>query len=316
MRGVLPAADRVQHPHGPARGALCCSGAFVVLLVLCMVAARVLTTKLVAPIEKLAQNIGECTEMQTYEELTPFMTMIRKQHEDIMKNARMRQEFTANVSHELKTPMTSMKVLADSLVGQEGVPEELYQEFMRDITAEIDRENRIITDLLTLVKMDKKSADLQISHMDINQLLEDILKRLRPIADRRNIDLILDCFRPVDADVDEVKFTLAISNLVENGIKYNVDDGWVRVSLDADHKYFYITVADSGMGIPEDSIERIFERFYRVDKSHSKEIGGTGLGLAITKSSIAMHHGTIKVLSKEGEGTTFSVRIPLSYIPS
>ncbi len=184
---------------------------------------------------------------------------------------------------------------------------------MSDITAEIDRENKIITDLLTLVKMDKKSADLKISHMDINQLLEDILKRLRPIADKRNIDLILDCFRPVDADVDEVKFTLAVSNLVENGIKYNVDDGWVRVTLDADHKYFYITVADSGMGIPEDSIERIFERFYRVDKSHSKEIGGTGLGLAITKSSIAMHHGTIKVFSKEGEGTTFSVRIPLSY---
>ena len=220
------------------------------------------------------------------------------------------------MSHELKTPLTSMKVLADSLVGQQGVPEELYQEFMGDITAEIDRENKIITDLLSLVKMDKKAADVNITHMDINQLLEDILKRLRPIADRRNIDLILDCFRPVDADVDEVKFTLAISNLVENGIKYNVDDGWVRVSLDADHKYFYVTVADSGMGIPEDSIERIFERFYRVDKSHSKEIGGTGLGLAITKSSIAMHHGTIKVLSKEGEGTTFSVRIPLSYIPS
>ena len=227
-----------------------------------------------------------------------------------------RQEFVSNVSHELKTPLTSMKVLADSLVGQQGVPEELYQEFMGDITAEIDRENKIITDLLSLVKMDKKAADVNITHMDINQLLEDILKRLRPIADKRNIDLILDCFRPVDADVDEVKFTLAISNLVENGIKYNVDDGWVRVSLDADHKYFYVTVADSGMGIPEDSIERIFERFYRVDKSHSKEIGGTGLGLAITKSSIAMHHGTIKVLSKEGEGTTFSVRIPLSYIPS
>ena len=145
---------------------------------------------------------------------------------------------------------------------------------------------------------------------------QNILKRLRPIADQRRIDLILDSFRPVTADVDEVKFTLAVSNLVENGIKYNVDDGWVRVSLDADHKYFYITVADSGMGIPEDSIERIFERFYRVDKSHSKEIGGTGLGLAITKSSVAMHHGTIKVFSKEGEGTTFSVRIPLSYIPS
>ena len=95
----------------------------------------------------------------------------------------------------------------------------------------------------------------------------------------------------------------------------NVDDGWVRVSIDADHKYFYVTVADSGMGIPEDSLERIFERFYRVDKSHSRETGGTGLGLAITRSTIAMHHGVIKVFSREGEGTTFSVRIPLSYIP-
>ena len=226
-----------------------------------------------------------------------------------------RQEFVSNVSHELKTPMTSMKVLADSLVGQKNVPEELYQEFLQDITVEIDRENKIITDLLSLVKLDKKASDLTVEHLNINELLEAILKRLRPIADKRNIDLILDSFRPVDADVDEVKFTLAISNLVENGIKYNVDDGWVRVSLDADYKYFYVTVADSGMGIPEESIERIFERFYRVDKSHSREIGGTGLGLAITKSAVLMHHGVIKVFSKEDEGTTFSVRIPLSYIP-
>lgn len=220
------------------------------------------------------------------------------------------------MSHELKTPMTSMKVLADSLVGQQGVPEELYQEFLSDITEEIDRENKIITDLLSLVKMDKKAADMNITNMNINELLENILKRLRPIADQRSISLILDSFRPVNADVDEVKFTLAISNLVENGIKYNVDEGWVRVTLDADHKDFFVTVEDSGLGIPEESIERIFERFYRVDKSHSREIGGTGLGLAITRSSIAMHHGIIKVSSKEGEGTTFTVKIPLSYIPS
>ena len=240
---------------------------------------------------------------------------VREQIEKLSSVNQAQRQLLGSLAHELKTPMTSMKVLADSLVGQEGVPEELYQEFMRDITAEIDRENRIITDLLTLVKMDKKSADLQISHMNINQLLEDILKRLRPIADKRNIDLILDSFRPVEADVDELKFTSAISNLVENAIKYNVDDGWVRVSIDADHKDFYVTVADSGMGIPEDSLDRIFERFYRVDKSHSREIGGTGLGLAITRSTITMHHGVVKVFSKEGEGTTFSVRVPLSYIP-
>ena len=294
------------------------------IVVLSAFLAWLLSTILVKPLARVTKAIEDLTDGMLDEEISvPDYTeteLITDAFNKMVNRMKIldesRQEFVSNVSHELKTPLTSMKVLADSLVGQQGVPEELYQEFMSDITAEIDRENKIITDLLSLVKMDKKAADVNITHMDINQLLEDILKRLRPIADKRNIDLILDCFRPVDADVDEVKFTLAVSNLVENGIKYNVDDGWVRVSLDADHKYFYITVADSGMGIPEDSIERIFERFYRVDKSHSKEIGGTGLGLAITKSSIAMHHGTIKVFSKEGEGTTFSVRIPLSYIPS
>ncbi len=295
-----------------------------IIVVLSIFLSLLLSTILVKPLARVTKAIEDLTDgmqddaisVPDYTETELITDAFNKMVNRMKILDESRQEFVSNVSHELKTPLTSMKVLADSLVGQQGVPEELYQEFMGDITAEIDRENKIITDLLSLVKMDKKAADLNITHMDINQLLEDILKRLRPIADKRNIDLILDCFRPVEADVDEVKFTLAISNLVENGIKYNVDDGWVRVSLDADHKYFYVTVADSGMGIPEDSIERIFERFYRVDKSHSKEIGGTGLGLAITRSAIAMHHGAIKVFSKEGEGTTFSVRIPLSYIAS
>ena len=295
-----------------------------IIVVLSIFLSWLLSTILVKPLARVTKAIEDLTDgmqddaisVPDYTETELITDAFNKMVNRMKILDESRQEFVSNVSHELKTPLTSMKVLADSLVGQQGVPEELYQEFMGDITAEIDRENKIITDLLSLVKMDKKAADLNITHMDINQLLEDILKRLRPIADKRNIDLILDSFRPVEADVDEVKFTLAISNLVENGIKYNVDDGWVRVSLDADHKYFYVTVADSGMGIPEDSIERIFERFYRVDKSHSKEIGGTGLGLAITRSAIAMHHGAIKVFSKEGEGTTFSVRIPLSYIAS
>ena len=111
-----------------------------------------------------------------------------------------------------------------------------------------------------------------------------------------------------------MKLSLALSNLVENGIKYNVEDGWVHVTLNADHKYFYISVEDSGIGIPQESIDRIFERFYRVDKSHSREIGGTGLGLAITRNAIVMHRGAIKVKSEEHKGTTFSVRIPLNYI--
>ena len=130
-----------------------------------------------------------------------------------------RQEFVSNVSHELKTPITSMKVLADSLLAQPDAPVELYQEFMADIAEEIDRENKIITDLLSLVKMDKKAADLHIENKNINELLELIIKRLTPIADKQDINLVLESFRPVNAEVDETKLTLALSNLVENAIK-------------------------------------------------------------------------------------------------
>lgn len=225
-----------------------------------------------------------------------------------------RQEFVSNVSHELKTPLTSMKVLADSINSMENAPVELYQEFMVDIGNEVERETKIINDLLSLVKMDKSAADLNITNVNVNELVELILKRLKPIAENQKVELVLESFRPVSADIDEVKLTLAFTNLIENGIKYNKENGWVHVSLNADHQYFYLKVEDSGMGIPEESIEHIFERFYRVDKSHSREIGGTGLGLAITRNAILMHRGAIKVFSTEGEGTIFNVRIPLNYI--
>ena len=224
-----------------------------------------------------------------------------------------RQEFVSNVSHELKTPITSMKVLADSLLMQEDVPAELYREFMGDIAEEIERENKIINDLLSLVKMDKKAADVNIQSTNINELIELIMKRLTPIAQKRNIDLTLDSYKPVIAEVDETKLTLALSNLMENAVKYNKEGGWVRISINTDHKYFYVKVEDNGIGIPKEDQEHIFERFYRVDKSHSREIGGTGLGLAIARSGILMHHGIIKVYSEEGEGTTFTVRVPLVY---
>ncbi len=225
-----------------------------------------------------------------------------------------RQEFVANVSHELKTPLTSMKVLADSLLAQQDAPVGLYQEFMQDIAEEIDRENSIISDLLTLVKMDRKAVEMNIAPTDINEFLEQILKRLRPIAEKANIEVVFESIRSISAEIDAVKLSLAFSNLVENAIKYNKENGWVRVTLDADHKFFYVKVSDSGIGIPEESLDYIFERFYRVDKSHSREIGGTGLGLAITRSAVIAHRGAIKVQSILEEGTTFTVRIPLHYI--
>lgn len=265
--------------------------------------------------EQMAEGYtAEAMEVTTYRETEEISQAFNRLWNRMKVLDESRQEFVSNVSHELKTPITSMKVLADSLLMQEDASVELYKEFMSDIAEEIDRESKIITDLLSLVKMDKTSADLNISSCDINGLLEGILKRLRPIAAKRNVELVFESFRPVSAEVDEMKLSLAISNLVENAIKYNHENGWVHVSLNADHKYFFIKVEDSGIGIPEQDVEHIFERFYRVDKSHSREIGGTGLGLAITRSAVIMHRGAIKVYSKEQEGTTFTVRIPLNYI--
>ena len=207
-----------------------------------------------------------------------------------------------------------MKVLADSLTTQQDVPVETYREFMQDMSSEIDREDRIINDLLALVRMDKSATELNISQIDMNVLVELVLKRLSPIARKRDVELVFESIRPVTAAVDEVKMTQVITNLVENAIKYNKEHGWVKVTLDADHQFFTIKVADSGIGIPEESISRIYERFYRVDKSRSREIGGTGLGLSITRNAILMHRGSIKVESTENVGTTFTVKIPLTYI--
>lgn len=283
-----------------------------------------LSVRLTSPLKKMAKSIDEIQMGQDngdgklaitdYYETARICDRFNRLYGRMKLLDDSRQEFVSNVSHELKTPLTSMKVLADSLNGQENVPVELYREFMLDIGNEIERENKIINDLLSLVRMDKAAADLNITSVNINELLDLILKRLKPIAEKKHVDLVLESFRPVTAEVDEVKLTLAISNLVENAIKYNKENGWVHVSLNADYQYFYLKVEDSGIGIPEDSLDHIYERFYRVDKSHSREIGGTGLGLAITRSSILMHRGAIKVFSTEGEGTLFTVRIPLNYI--
>lgn len=293
----------------------------MVMIILILVMSLATSQWLIIPFRKVTRAINEVKEGFTdeaisvpdYDETEHIVDSFNNVLRRMRTLDKSRQEFVSNVSHELKTPLTSMKVLADSLIMQEDVPKELYQEFMADIAEEIDRENKIINDLLTLVKLDKTDGELNIENVDINALLELLMKRLRPIARQQNIEVILESNRPVQAAVDEVKVTLALSNLVENAIKYNKQNGWVRVVLDADHQYFTVMIEDSGMGIPEESMERIYERFYRVDKSHSREIGGTGLGLAITRNIILMHRGTIQVSSVEKEGTTFLVKIPLTY---
>ncbi len=300
-------------------------GAFLHLMIFSVLAIFVvfLVKLLMKPFRELQRmlnrvaegNLDENISSHAYKETGQITESINLTLKKLKAVDQSREEFVSNVSHELKTPITSIRVLADSLMGLEDVPAELYREFMSDISDEIDRENKIIEDLLTLVRMDKTSGgNLNIAQVNINGLMELILKRLRPIAGKRNVELTFESIREVIADVDEMKLSLALSNLMENAIKYNVEGGWVRVTLDADHKFFYVKVADSGIGISEEFQEHVFERFYRVDKARSRETGGTGLGLSITKKIILMHQGAIKLQSKEGEGTTFTVRIPLTYI--
>jgi len=252
-------------------------------------------------------KIGGYSEV---EKLSDSFNEMLKRNEQLEAS---RQEFVSNVSHELKTPITSIKVLADSLIMQPDSPPEVYREFLHDINEEIDRENKIISDLLELVKLDRKEGNMHLATVNINTMLEKIMKRLRPIATSLSVEIVFESYREVSAMIDEVKMSLALTNLIENSIKYNKENGRVKVSLNSDGKYFSITVADTGIGIPAESIDRIFERFYRVDKARTREGGGTGLGLAIARSVVLMHNGAIKVESVEGEGTTFIVSVPISF---
>ena len=293
-----------------------------ILTVLALVLAWMCSGLFSRPLKRVQDNIENISKgkeinkrKRDYSEVVEVTERFQKTVDRMNTQNKTRQEFVSNVSHELKTPITSMKVLAESLIGQQGMPEELYQEFLQDICKEIDRENDIITDLLELVKLEKQDIEINISSVNINEILEAVLKRLKPIAEAKNIELVFESFRPVIADVDQIKFASVATNLVENAIKYNNTDGTVTASLNSDHQYFYLKVTDTGIGISEEDQKRVFDRFYRVDKARSRETGGTGLGLAITKDIVLKHHGSIKIHSKEGEGTTFTVRIPLKYIP-
>ena len=260
----------------------------VIASLVMLILGYILAGILVRPFMRVTHAIEDVTDgyqdeaisVPDYTETMQITTAFNQMLSRVRAMDSSRQDFVSNVSHELKTPLTSMKVLADSLNGQDNVPVELYKEFMQDITQEIDRMNLMIQDLLTMVRLDKKAAVLNIERTDVAWIIEAILKRLKPIADKRSITLTFEKVVPVVAEVDASKLELALSNLIENAVKYNVDNGWVRVNLDADRKYFYVVIS-------------------------------TGLGLAITKSVIVLLRGVIKVNSRPGEGSTFQVRIPL-----
>ena len=271
------------------------------------------------PIKQMLKVIEKMTEgrfdqkikVRGHDELSELSMAFNQMSAKLQKVDASRQEFVANVSHELKTPLSSMKVLIESLLFQENVPEETYKEFLADTNSEIDRLTVIINSLLVLVKLDRKVVPINAEITNMNELLADIVKRLKPLANKRKIELVYDEEKEVNAEVDVVKITLALTNLIENGIKYNRDEGLVKIKLDSDHQNAYISIEDNGIGIPEDEQNKVFDRFYRIDKTRDRETGGTGLGLSITQRTVLLHNGSIKLTSKENEGTMFVVRLPL-----
>ncbi len=270
--------------------------------------------KILVTIQKISDGqLHQRIELTGNNEYTQLSDAINTMTTRLEQVDTSRQEFVSNVSHELKTPLSSIKVLSDSLLLQENVPNEMYREFMQDINSEVDRMTNIINDLLSLVRLDSGAAKLNIKEISTNDFLTDIIKQLTPLANRKNITINFEAKNDVKIEADEVKLNLAISNLVENGIKYTPEDGSVKISVEADNQDCYITIQDTGIGISEEEQSKIFERFYRVDNSRDRETGGTGLGLAITHSTIMLHNGSVKIISGEGKGATFIVRLPLKY---
>ena len=221
-----------------------------------------------------------------------------------------RKDFVANVSHELRTPLSSIKLLSESLLHQNEGNIMIYREFLGDIDSEIDRLNNIITELLTLVDLDKEKLQLNYKITYVNFLLEKVVAQLKPLAEKRKIKLKFVEKEKIQIKIDADKIQQAIINIIDNAIKYTADGGKVEVSLYTENKYVMIRIKDNGVGIPKESISNIFDRFYRVDKARSRKTGGTGLGLSIAHQVITLHQGNIRVESEIGKGSIFYIAIP------
>ena len=287
-----------------------------------LVVISVLSQVFIVPLKNMSDSIQKISEGQFYNridvrgknELSNLGNAVNNMSMQLEQVESSRQEFVSNVSHELKTPLSSIKVLSESILLQEDMPTEVYREFLQDITSEVDRMTNIINDLLSLVKLDRREAGLNIEEVNLNKLLRDVMKRLYPIAEKKNIELLYEANREALIEADEMKLSLAFNNLVENGIKYTPEGGSVKVIIDGDHQNAFVTVMDTGIGISEEEQSRIFDRFYRVDKTRDRETGGTGLGLSITHATIMLHNGSVKISSSENNGTTFVVRLPIKHI--
>ncbi|MCD7834376.1 MAG: ATP-binding protein [Lachnospiraceae bacterium] len=280
-------------------------GVGLIMLLVCMILSRRITAGIVNPIERMASNIDSASTEGIYEELVPFVTTIRKQHEDILKSAKMRQEFTANVSHELKTPLTSISGYAELI--ETGIAgEKETQHFAHEIYRSAKRLLTLINDIIKLSELDADKMEIAAADVDLYAAACACVESVSMNAKKQGLGICCTG-RPVLIRGDKNMIDELIYNLCDNAIRYNRPDGSVIVTVGEREGRAMLSVKDTGIGIPKESQERVFERFYCVDKSRSKNTGGTGLGLAIVKHIVVQHHAQIELESKVGIGTEITV---------
>lgn len=277
----------------------------IVMINLCILLARFLTKNLLKPIEEMALNMDGYTVKPAYKELVPFADTIRAQHENILKAAKVRQDFTANVSHELKTPLTAISGYAE-LMENGIIHGEEVSRFAGEIRKNANRLLSLITDIIRLSELDNTEAERSFEQLDLYEIAEGCVENLKFNAQKHDVSLILYGSSTLLRGSREMMVEL-ITNLCDNAIRYNNRNGWVAITVETRDGKCQLTIKDNGIGIPKEHQDRIFERFYRVDKSRSKRTGGTGLGLAIVKHIVALHGATLKLESEVGQGTEIKV---------
>lgn len=276
----------------------------IIIVVVCIALSHMLTRQLIAPIEKMAQNMEDASMEPPYKELVPFASMIRKQHTDILSAAKARQDFSANVSHELKTPLTAISGYAE-LIEAGMVDEEKQKHFIQEIRKNAQRLLSLINDIIRLSELDRTDSQSTFDKFDLNEIVLECMEALDVNAKNRQVTLEYTGEKCNICGSKEMMRELT-DNLVQNAIRYNKPNGsvWVEVHGGDQPR---LVVKDNGIGIPADEQQRIFERFYRVDKSRSKATGGTGLGLAIVKHIVEIHDAKLSLESELGQGTTITV---------
>ena len=277
----------------------------IALILVSVLLTHFLTTSILAPIEHMASHIDDEEVEVTYRELEPFMETIRKQHEDIVKSSQMRQEFTANVSHELKTPLTAISGYAELIAAGMTTGDDTIR-FAGEISKSSNRLLTLINDILRLSELDA-STEVPMEEIDLYELAEKCVNMLQINAEKQNVTLMLTG-KPTKMQANREMMEELLYNLVSNAIRYNRPYGNVVVSVSREDDHVSLTVEDTGIGISQSDQERVFERFYRVDKSRSKSTGGTGLGLAIVKHVVQCHGARLNMKSQLGSGTRIEIK--------